>query len=148
MHFCKESPTCYCWLSFRVFSDPADGRPTSLAPGEMEIENLVTDKDYFGHHHDDRLKTDLHSHGHHDENTNEHHHDVGGKAERLKDLTSAGPKVELSASDGIMSPGGTMSQDGHGVFHHNIGILRQSEVERIVRYVLHANFHEASFPDL
>jgi hypothetical protein len=111
----------------------------------MEIMKLAADKDH-GHHHDDHLNTDQHSHGDRDENTHEHHHDVGGKDERLKDLTNAGSKVELFASDDTMSPGGTMPKDGHGVFHDNIGILRQSEVERVVRYVLDA--HEASFSRL
>ncbi|KAG0587956.1 hypothetical protein KC19_2G204300 [Ceratodon purpureus] len=126
-----------------VHIDPADGRPTSLAPGEMEIENLAADRDSHGRHGDYHVNKNQPSSGHHDENTHEHHHDNEGNDERLRDLTGTGPKAELLASDDTKSPGGTMSMNGHGVFHDNIGILRQSEVERIVRYVLHANFREA-----
>lgn len=108
----------------------------------MEIGNLAADKDYRGHHHDDHLNAEQHFHGNHDENIHEHHHDGGRKDERMIVLTGAGPKAELLASNG------TMSTDGHGVFQDNIGVLRQSEVERNVRNVLHTNFGEASFPRL
>ena len=108
----------------------------------MEIGNLAADKDYRGHHHDDHLNADQHSHGNHDQNIHEHHHDGGGKDGRMMNLTDAGPKAELLASNS------TMSTDARGVFHDKIGVLRQSEVERNVRNVLHANFGEASFPRL
>lgn len=60
----------------------------------------------------------------------------------MKDLTGVGPKAELFAWDD------TTPKDGHEAFHDNVGTLRQSEVERDVRNVLHANFSEASFSRL
>lgn len=149
LHYCIFSSSRYFRLSFRAHSDPADGRPTSLAPGELEVESVAADR----HRYDDHLHRDQHSPGHHhDENTLGRHHvhdhdksaggDVGEEDEHMRDLTGVGSKAEHFAWDG------TMSKDGHEAFHDNVGTLRQSEVERCVRNVLHANFREASFSRL
>ncbi|KAG0602055.1 hypothetical protein M758_11G156800 [Ceratodon purpureus] len=145
-----------------IHIDPADGRPSLSVPGGMVLENLAEDKHPDEHTHDHAHKhrhhgdhgtqhQHSHSHGHdHKHHHNKHSHghehehdrdhgkntsgEVKGKNERLRDLTRVGPKSELLGS------GGTMSKDGRGVFHDTIDTLRQAEVERIVRYVLQANF--------
>lgn len=113
-------------FSFCAFSDPADGRPTSLTPDEMKI-----DKHSYWHHHDDHSQTDQHTHDHHDDP--DHHKNAAGEV-------SGGPNPELLAVDGT-------DTDGHRVPHNN-STLQQSEVEHIVRDVIHANFREASLPEL
>lgn len=104
-----------------VHIDPADGRPTSLTPDEMKI-----DKHSYWHHHDDHSQTDQHTHDHHDDP--DHHKNAAGEV-------SGGPNPELLAVDGT-------DTDGHRVPHNN-STLQQSEVEHIVRDVIHANFREA-----
>ncbi|KAG0504452.1 hypothetical protein KC19_N030100, partial [Ceratodon purpureus] len=150
-----------------IHIDPADGRPSLSVPGGMVLENLAEDKHPDEHHHDEHTHDHAHKHRHHGDHDTQHlhshshghdhkhHHnnhshghehdhdhdhgkntsgEVKGKNERLRDLTRVGPKSELLGS------GGTMSKDGRGVFHDTIDTLRQAEVERIVRYVLQANF--------
>lgn len=116
-------------------ADPADGRPAVFAPGELEM-------DFEGADEHDHGSTD-HSHSHDHFHAHEKSTGVGGevKNEHLhlqRDLTSVGSKADLLESRT------TAPRDGHGVFHDNVNTLRQSKVERVVRFVLDSNFHKAS----
>lgn len=111
-------------------ADPADGRPAVFAPGELEMDLKGADELDHSHSLD-------HSHDH------EKSIGVGGdvKNEHLhlqRDLTSVGSKA------GLLESSTKAPRDGHGVFRDNVNTLRQSEVERVVRFVLDANFHKAS----